>query len=150
MQCWIFISDKYSKLPFLQVVLIRDLLMFLFFSSCNWTPHFCLLFSNTARFPIIMPWWRTCWRFSFVIKACRERAGIVSTACLSFVFRNGAFSLRLCSVVRHQPHSGPEFSRSCDSRNSGAVTLKAPFKCFCRWTGCGFVLTSHRLCFLKV
>lgn len=98
--------NTFNKPLVLQVVLIRDLLMFLFFSSCDWTPHFCLFFSNAARFPIITPWWRTCWRFSFVIKACRERARIVSAACLSSVFRNGAFSLRLCSVVRHWPHSG--------------------------------------------
>lgn len=31
----------------------------------------------------------------FVIKVCGERAGIVSTACLSSVFRNGGFLIEV-------------------------------------------------------
>lgn len=69
-------QNTFNKPLVLQVVLIKDLLMFLFFSSCDWTPHFCLLFSYAARFPIITPWWRTCWRFSLWLKYVEKGPGL--------------------------------------------------------------------------
>lgn len=69
-------QNTFNEPLVLQVVLIRDLLMFLFSSSCDWTPHFWLLFSYAARFPIITPWWRTCGMFSLWLKYVEKGPGL--------------------------------------------------------------------------
>lgn len=69
-------QNTFNEPLIVQVVLIRDLLMFLFSSSCDWTPHFWLLFSYAARFPIITPWWRTCGMFSLWLKYVEKGPGL--------------------------------------------------------------------------